>query len=131
MSPLEERHDQVRRSALDILTRFAEGKLTVLLTTRKLMSTRHVLTDGASVGAVDDDWRTFIGIDSETDDLPTGEERKHWAPDALAAKDVEIQRAEDLYRAPALTAAHNLIRRYQEPIQPPQTTTGSSAPDRV
>jgi len=26
---------------------------------------------------------------------------------------------------------HTMIRRKKEPIQPPQTTTGSSAPDRV
>jgi hypothetical protein len=42
----------------------------------------------------DADYRTFVGIDSETDALPLGRSRQHWAPDALAEIGPEIERAE-------------------------------------
>jgi len=47
-------------------------------------------------------WHTrmrFIGIDSETDHLPVGKVREHWAADALEAKDAEITIAEERWKA--------------------------------
>ena len=111
MSPLTEKYEQDRVATVGVLIALIEGKIGTILAARKLASLRHTLVGDK----FDDDWRTFIGIDSETDDLPTGEERRHWAADSLAAKDIEIQRAEDMYRAPALTAARNLLQRYNEP----------------
>ena len=60
----------------------------------------------------DPDLNTFVGIDSETDDLPMGAVRQYWAPDALAQKDVEIARCEALYRQSALEAASHLVARF-------------------
>jgi hypothetical protein len=60
----------------------------------------------------DPDLATFVGIDSETDDLPIGNTRRHWAPDALARKDVEIARCEAVYREPAFEAASHLVARF-------------------
>lgn len=127
MSPLTEKYEQDRVATVGILLALIDRKIGTILAARKLASLRHALVGDK----FDDDWRIFIGIDSETDDLPTGEERKHWSPDALAAKDIEIQRAEGIYREPALAAARNLLQRYKAPTRPPQTTTGTSAPDRV
>ena len=110
MSPHTEKYEQARVAAVGVLVALIDRKIGTTLAARKLASLRHTLVGDK----FDDDWRTFIGIDSETDHLPTGEERRHWAPDALAAKDIEIQRAEDMYRDPALTAARNLLRRYKE-----------------
>ncbi|MFZ1217895.1 MAG: DUF2489 domain-containing protein [Chthoniobacterales bacterium] len=58
------------------------------------------------------EFRVFVAIDNETDDLPVGESRRHWAADALAKKDIEIARCEDLYRKAARMAAADLIARY-------------------
>ena len=46
-----------------------------------------------------EDRKFTIGVESETDHLPVGEVRKLWAHYALKEKDVEILRAEELYRA--------------------------------
>jgi hypothetical protein len=127
MSPATEKYEQDRVATVGVLVALIEGKIGTILASRKLAFLRHTLVGDQ----LDDDWRTFIGIDSETDDLPAGDERRHWAPDALAAKDIEILRAEDMYRAPGLIAARNLLQRYKGPIPPRQTTTGSSAPDHV
>jgi hypothetical protein len=60
----------------------------------------------------DEDFLVFVGIDSETDHLPLGDVRRHWSPDALARKDVEIREAEDFFREQAHAAARALIARY-------------------
>jgi hypothetical protein len=60
----------------------------------------------------DPDFITFVGIDSETDDLPVGEVRQHWAADALAAKDAEIARCEAIYRDSARETASRLVSRF-------------------
>ena len=60
----------------------------------------------------DADLVTFAAIDSETDDLPVGAVRQYWAPEALERKDVEIDRAEQMYRAVAHEAATHLVNRF-------------------
>src|SRR3989442_14359509 len=46
----------------------------------------------------DEDFLTFVGIDSETDHLPVDVERKNWSVEALQRKDEEIAKAEAFYR---------------------------------
>ena len=57
----------------------------------------------------------FTGIDSETDTLPTGRERKEWNREALEQKDREIADAEQYYRDDAINAATELIRLLDSP----------------
>jgi hypothetical protein len=47
----------------------------------------------------------FVGI-------PAGEERKHWAPHALAREDMRIRNLEAIWRDRALVAAKELVQRY-------------------
>ena len=101
---------EAKTSALEILSRLTAGDIGVLRAAQKLSSLRHTLVGDAR----DEDWDVFVGIDSETDHLPLEEDRKNWAPDALARKDIEIKEAEDFFRARAVEAAHNLLRRYEE-----------------
>jgi hypothetical protein len=61
----------------------------------------------------DEDVLTFVAIASETDTLPLGEVREFWAPHALAKQDVDIEKAEALYRSPAREAAHRLMERLE------------------
>ena len=48
-------------------------------------------------GKLDEDFRDFAGVCSETEDLPIGAERENWHSDALAEKDFEVRRVEGLY----------------------------------
>lgn len=101
---------EAKTSALEILSRLAAGDVGVLCAAQKLSSLRHTLVGDAR----DEDWDVFVGIDSETDHLPLEEDRTNWAPEALARKDSEIKEAEDFFRARAVEAARNLLRRYKK-----------------
>ncbi|HTJ79694.1 MAG TPA: hypothetical protein VL357_11925 [Rariglobus sp.] len=109
MSPLAEKYDQARIATLDVLTSLTTGKIGVLLAARQLAALRFTLVGDK----LDDEWRIFVAIDSETDHLPTGKERIHWQGEALAEKDIEIKESELFYHDKALAAAYNLIRRYE------------------
>jgi len=60
----------------------------------------------------DPDFLIFTLIDSDTDHLPVDSVRQHWGKDTLKQKDIEIQSAETFYRAQAIEAARNLIKKY-------------------
>lgn len=94
-------HQRARQIAQAALA----GQITVLEGARALVSLAH--TDAI---AEVDDRRLIIGIESETDDLPIGEVRKLWAPDALKEKDVEIAHAEELYRSRFLEACRRIAK---------------------
>ncbi len=57
-----------------------------------------------------EDRKFIIGIESERDHLPVGEVRKLWASSALKEKDVEIARAEELYRADFLETCRRIVQ---------------------
>jgi hypothetical protein len=65
----------------------------------------------ARLGDRDPDLTIFVGIDSETDALPVGEERKYWARDALERLQPEIERAEAWAEQYGRTACQNILRR--------------------
>jgi hypothetical protein len=60
----------------------------------------------------DPDYRTFVGIDSETDALPIAKARLRWAPEALAEKAPEIARAEKWALDFGRGAFANVIARF-------------------
>jgi hypothetical protein len=60
----------------------------------------------------DEDLEALRLVDSETDHLPVGEERQHWAPAALAERADELAKAERWAREVALTAFKNLTERW-------------------
>ena len=55
-----------------------------------------------------DDRILIIAVESETDHLPVGEERKSWLPEALHEKDIEIARCEQLWRERLIAACHRI-----------------------
>ncbi len=86
--------DWERHRAREIAEAVLDGRTTTLEGARELSPLAH--TD--AIADVDD--RTLIiGIDSETDHLPIGKVRVHWAADALEAKDAEIASAEERWKA--------------------------------
>ena len=92
------------RKARDVAQSLLDGRITVLEAARALVSLAH--TDAVPDVA---DRRLIIAVESETDDLPVGEVRNLWAPDALKEKDIEIARAEALYRDDLLQAARRIV----------------------
>lgn len=100
-----------RQKIVQIAQGILDGSIGIIAGARQL----RIFAGGhAGIDEFDPDFRTFVAIDSETDDLPVGESRRHWAADALARKDVEIARCEDLYRAEAREAASHLIARFSK-----------------
>jgi hypothetical protein len=75
------------------------------------------------LGEFDPDFVTFFVIDDQTDALPVGESRKHWAPDALAQKDRELAQIENSYRNQALEAASHLVARFADEKRPESAYT--------
>src|SRR5215203_5072146 len=59
-----------------------------------------------------EDFITFDAVDSETDDLPVDIERHNWSAEALKRKDVEIAKAEAVYKDDVLAACKKLIERF-------------------
>lgn len=60
----------------------------------------------------DQDFMTFVGIDSETDHLPVDRERKNWSVEALERKDKEIAELEAAFKTVAFEACQKLILRF-------------------
>jgi hypothetical protein len=99
----EEDCRKLRARALDLL----QGKLGVIQAARKISS----LASRAQLR--DEDLLTFVAIASETDKLPIGDVRDLWATHALAKQDVDIARAEAMYKSAAHEAAHRLVERFE------------------
>ena len=83
------------------------GELGIVAGARQLARWRF------DVGAEHDpDLIFFVAIHSQTDHLPVGEVRSRWSPEALKAKDEELQRFEASVRDAALRVCHSLIQKY-------------------
>lgn len=91
--------------AREIAQEVLDGRTTVLERVRQLISLEH-----SDAFTELEDRRFIIGVHSETDHLPIGEVRQLWAPDALKHKDVEIARAEELYRADFLETCRRIVK---------------------
>jgi Protein of unknown function (DUF2489) len=60
----------------------------------------------------DEDFLTFVVIDSETDHLPINLDRHNWSLKALARRDEELAKAEALYKEATFAACRILIERF-------------------
>jgi hypothetical protein len=67
----------------------------------------------AKLADFDPDILPFVGIDSETDALPIGNVRQHWAPEALAKLQPEIERAEEWAQNFGRSKCQQLIDRFE------------------
>ncbi|MES2072634.1 MAG: DUF2489 domain-containing protein [Pseudomonadota bacterium] len=86
------------------------GTLSFLAGSRLLAALRHE----AAVREDDADFRVFVAIDSETDDLPIGTVRQYWDKQALEKLEPEIQAAEVWAKEQGSKACESLISRFQE-----------------
>jgi hypothetical protein len=104
-----------RQKVVAIARELLAGHVGVLEAARRISALRG---DRVQLDEFHPDFVTFLGIDSETDDLPLGEDRANWAPDALAQKDLEIARCEEMYRSDAIEAASRLVDRFADEKRP-------------
>ena len=100
--------EQKRKRALEVVQQVLNRELCILDGTRQVMDLSIDFADE------DEDWRTLILIDSETEDLPVGRVAKLWNSEALKSKEPEIEHA----RKWAWDTGHetfvNLARRFSQ-----------------
>lgn len=63
-------------------------------------------------GDHDEDFLTFVAVDSETDHLPVDVERQNWSVEALERKDQEIESYEVSAKSDALETCRKLVTRF-------------------
>jgi len=105
--------EEVREWSAEVLRisrSLLEGKIGVIVASRALASL------GSELGGMDTDFVPFVGIASETDHLPVGDERRHWAEDALRRKDAEMAQAEAFYQSAAISGCEQLVSRYGKDV---------------
>ena len=105
----EEHREWASRKIVAAATSILSGELGIVAGARQLAPWRF------DVGAEHDpDFTFFVGVDSETDHLPVGEERSRWRPEALKAKDEELRTFEASVRDRALRVCQSLIQKYEK-----------------
>ena len=97
--------DKVTKSAQAVL----DGKMGIIEGAR-LLST--LAPDLVPDWKVDPDFLVLAALDSETDDLPVGKERKLWDPTALKERDPVISRMEADAKEEVEAACRNILRRF-------------------
>jgi hypothetical protein len=98
----------VRRQAAEIAAGMLAGDVPVLEGCHSLAALRWEL----EVADTDPDFVTFAMISSEIDALPIGEARAHWAPEALATVEPDIQSAIAWATPQALPACESVVQRF-------------------
>ena len=107
------RVEGIQKEILSTAKQLIAERLGVIPASRKLAGFRQY--DQYVEPAIAEVLLTFVGIDSATDALPIGAERKHWNHEALERKDRELEDSEPFYRESAIKAATELIRLLEAP----------------
>ena len=102
---------RAQREVVAVARDILSGTLGIVAGARRLAKLSHDLRLDR-----DPDFIFFIGVDSETDHLPAGEVRHHWAADALRQKDEELRDCEASFRDGAFRVCQSLIQRYDKTV---------------
>jgi hypothetical protein len=97
-----------QQRVIEVASAMLAGEIGIIEGSRLLCSLRSCIP----LSDHDPDFLPFVGIDGETDHLPVGDVRQHWASDAHARKDQEIQAAETFYRERARSGCEHLLTRF-------------------
>jgi len=97
-----------RNRAVEVANGMLSGAVPVLEGCNQLAALRA----GVEVGERDPDFETFSLISSEIEALPVGDVRAHWASDALARLEPEMQSATEWATPLALPACQSLVSRF-------------------
>jgi hypothetical protein len=97
----------LQKEIVEICDAVIHGNAGVIFASRKLRDLHYQMFDN-----VDDDFRIFIGIESETDELPIGDERQYWDAAVLTEKDKEIAEYEKKAEKDVIESCRRLIDRF-------------------
>jgi hypothetical protein len=107
--PYNEEHlNYLQKQIIEIAKGVLSENIGIVAGTRRLIQSD--LLAGGSLK--DPDIKFLIGLNSETDQLPIGEVRKHWNPEALKEKDSELATCEAKFRERAFEVCRRLIEKY-------------------
>ncbi len=101
---------EYRAKAVEAARAVLEGKVGIIEGARQLSTLAPELV---ADWKVDPDFLVLAALDSETDDLPVGAQRKLWDKKALAERDPTISRIEADARKNVETACRNILRRFE------------------
>src|SRR5688500_17110583 len=100
-----------RREAVAAAGGVLNGSLGIIEGARELSILSHQIIEDS---IVDPDFIVFVGLDSETLDLPIGTDRERWDPIALVGQDAKIRDMEARWLEQVKTACENVIRRFAD-----------------
>ena len=104
----DEHRKWASREIVSIAKGVLSGELGSVAGARQLAAWRfHVGADN------DPDFTFFVGVESQTDEIPIGDVRVRWNREALKAKDADLQSFEASVWDKALQACQRLIQRYE------------------
>ncbi len=112
------------RKIVALANEILAGRAGLVVSTQRM----NTLLYHIGVRSGDESHDAFRRIASETDHLPLGQERQHWAPAALAVKDQEIARAELWAREFGLDACRELADRFAASPSPEGGAAGEVQP---
>src|SRR5688572_11722592 len=72
----------------------------------------------AGLSTEDEDFLGLLALDSETDELPVGEERSRWSPEALSRLDPQLVAAEKHAKEHFAVFFANIVNRFGPSNQP-------------
>ena len=98
--------DSAERAVLGHARAMLAGEIDLVLGCREIV---RWATELPRLRSLDEPLNVLRAVESETDDLPLGDVRKHWASDALSAKDREAQRYLERCKPELLTACSQLV----------------------
>jgi hypothetical protein len=104
----EEYVQSVRRQVIEVCSGMLSGAIPLLEGCHSLASLRWEV----EVDERDADFFSFAMISSEIDALPIGKVRAHWAPEALAELEPQIQSAMEWATPQALPACRSMVERF-------------------
>ncbi len=97
---------------IDLCHSVISGQTSIIEGARSILAYREDMGEGDNKG-----WNIFVVVESDSDHLPVGEIRQHWAEDALRAKDIEIKNFESFYRKPMIEACYAISTEYKNVVE--------------
>jgi hypothetical protein len=97
-----------RRKAVEIARRVLTEGDDPILAARELCALRHSI----GIPRDDADFTCFVAIDSETDGIPVGQQRKLWSPESWARLEPEVTQAREWAMTVGREAFQNVVRRF-------------------
>ncbi|EDY84537.1 hypothetical protein VDG1235_4168 [Verrucomicrobiia bacterium DG1235] len=97
---------------LKLCDQIIENRLGLTIGSRRMNGFRELMKEDKN-----EEWMIFIGIDSETDHLPIGDEKNHWNKEILKKKEKELEEIEDHYRPYALESLVSIKTKYTKLVE--------------